>query len=120
MRVDHTADEERVPPVVDDHPEGSFVSRRAVLKAGWSVPVIMAVAPSVAFAASGSVGGTTHSRAGGSTTTTTRKTGTGTGTGTGAGKGDYDPGSTGQQNSGVAQQQQAGPQPARTNRGFTG
>jgi hypothetical protein len=31
--------------------EWSF-SRRALVKAGWSVPVILAVAPSVAFAAS--------------------------------------------------------------------
>lgn len=28
-------------------------SRRALIRAGWSVPVIMAVTPSVAFAASG-------------------------------------------------------------------
>ena len=32
--------------------ERSF-TRRALVRAGWSVPVIMAVTPSVAFAASG-------------------------------------------------------------------
>jgi hypothetical protein len=31
-------------------------SRRALIRAGWSVPVIMAVTPSVAFAASGGGG----------------------------------------------------------------
>jgi hypothetical protein len=34
--------------------ERSF-SRRAIVRAGWSVPVILAVAPTVAFAASGVV-----------------------------------------------------------------
>jgi hypothetical protein len=32
-------------------------SRRALIRAGWTVPVIMAVTPSVAFAASGGGGG---------------------------------------------------------------
>lgn len=98
------------------------VSRRALLKAGWSVPVIMTVAPAVAFAASGTASSAT-SPAGGtnptvqpsntssgspSTGNATPVSGTPAVSGTGAGSG------------GPTEQPNVGPEPARINRGFTG
>ncbi len=98
------------------------VSRRTLLKAGWSVPVIMTVAPAVAFAASGTASSTT-SPAGGtnptvqpsntssgspSTGNATPVSGTPAVSGTGAGSGD------------AIEQPNVGPEPARINRGFTG
>jgi hypothetical protein len=100
------------------------VSRRTLLKAGWTVPVIMTVAPSVAFAASGTPPPTK--------TTVQPTTTTTTGTGPGGGKNPSghhphtttnptntptpSPGGSG----GLPAEGSQGPQPARVNRGFTG
>jgi hypothetical protein len=99
----------------------SVLSRRTLLRVGWTAPVIMSVAPAVAFAASGgtktvtqSVGGTTTSQSPGTTTTIPGRTTT-IGSPT-----DNDGGVSGTGASGVPEQQSGGPQPARINRGFTG
>jgi hypothetical protein len=97
------------------------ISRRTMLKAGWSVPVILSVAPAVAFAASGSPPNTnttvTTTPSGGSTPTTPSTTQT-------PHSSKSTPGSTGKPSSGsggsIPQQEQQGPQPARISRGFTG
>ncbi len=102
----------------DVRSEGWAVSRRVLLKAGWTVPVILTVAPSIAFAASGSPPG---SSIGG--TTTTRSTPTSTtvgGTPTPNGGGTVPPTGGGGSSGGIPEQQSQGPQPAQINRGFTG
>lgn len=91
------------------------ISRRALLKAGWAAPVILSVAPSVAFAASG-----TKSPGGGTTLTSPSGSRTpGPTTPTTAGE---QPSSGAQSPGGgaVPEQQTEGPQPARISRGFTG
>lgn len=104
----------------DQHSEGWAVSRRVLLKAGWSVPVIMTVAPAVAFAASGSpivtgLGGA--STTGGGTPPPTVSVGAPQST---AGAGAPSSTAGGGSPSGISEQQAEGPQPARINRGFTG
>jgi hypothetical protein len=94
------------------------ISRRTLLKAGWTAPVILTVAPSVAFAASGSPGGSgnvnptgsnsKNPQSGNQSPSGTQTTPSGTTGPTGAGS------------SGIPEQQSQGPQPARSNRGFTG
>lgn len=92
------------------------VSRRTLLVAGWSAPVIMAVAPSVAFAASGAVSGNTRTKGGGGGTPISQNQGTSGGGGTGNTGGSNGSPGTG----GINEQQHEGAQPARSNRGFTG
>lgn len=92
------------------------LSRRALLKAGWTAPVILTVAPAVAFAASGTPSGGTATTPGGSKNpgNSTNPTGPGTPTSNNqAPAGASAPG-------GLPEQSSEGPQPARTNRGFTG
>lgn len=89
------------------------VSRRALLKAGWTAPVIMTVAPAVAFAASGSP-------AGGATPvspTGARNARSSDGNPSGSSEG---PAGASEPTGGLPAQSTQGPQPARTNRGFTG
>jgi hypothetical protein len=119
----------------------TVLSRRTLLKVGWTAPVIMTVAPAVAFAASGSTAGTVKTQSPG-TTGTTGTTGTSgtsgtsgtTGTPSTGTRGTQSPGTTGTESpgaaalpvkngattSGIPEQQSGGPQPARINRGFTG
>jgi hypothetical protein len=93
-----------------------MVSRRALLKAGWTAPVILTVAPAVAFAASGSPsGGSTNpggSTGPGGSNNPTTSTGNPT-TSNQAPGGATSP-------AGVPEQSSQGPQPAKVNRGFTG
>jgi hypothetical protein len=88
------------------------ISRRALLKAGWTAPVILTVAPAVAFALSGELvgppapgGGTTSHSA--PTPSSPAQSGPAGQSGAGA-------------TSELPEQQSEGPQPARINRGFTG
>jgi hypothetical protein len=101
----------------------SVLSRRTLLRVGWTAPVILSVAPAVAFAASGttgpptttqSVGGTTTHQSPGTTTTVPG------GTSTAANNPPTTPGPVSGTGTGVPEQQSGGPQPARINRGFTG
>jgi hypothetical protein len=122
MTVDHTEHTDFTDPSGASESASRGVSRRTVLFAGWSAPVIMAIAPAVAFAASGTVGGTTHTKAGGGgnsvsgTGTTTPGDSDGTG---GTGGTGNTPGTT-PGVGGITEQQHAGAEPARINRGFTG
>jgi hypothetical protein len=95
------------------------VSRRTLLKAGWSVPVIMTVAPAVAFAASGNPPPTKTTVQPPTTTTTTPTTPQPPG---GHHPHSKPPGSppTPSPPTSVPEQPSRGPQPARINRGFTG
>ena len=135
--------ERRAPAKEEERSERwSVVSRRTMLKAGWSVPVILTVAPAAAFAASG-VGPTpTHttqqqptSSTNSGTSNSQANTPSGPGTpqsNTPSGPGTSQsnvpsatPASTGSSpgggaSGGLPQQQSGGPQPARINRGFTG
>jgi hypothetical protein len=91
------------------------VSRRTLLKAGWTAPVILTVAPAVAFAASGSPsGGSTNpgtsTNPGGSKNPQTN---------TGNPTSNQGPGGASSP-AGVPEQSSQGPQPAKVNRGFTG
>jgi hypothetical protein len=103
------------------------VSRRTLLKAGWSVPVIISVAPAVAFAASGTSTNTQPPATTNTPGTNTNTPGTNTNTpgtntntpGTNAktpGNASQSPSSSG----GPTEQGNSAPQPARINRGFTG
>jgi hypothetical protein len=92
------------------------VSRRTILAVGWSTPVILAVAPSVAFAASGAVSGTSQSR--GTTGAQGASGQNGSNGSNGGTPGDYDPGQPGV--GGIGAEQHQGAEPARVNRGFTG
>ena len=100
------------------HSEGWSVSRRILLKAGWSVPMILTVAPSVAFAASGAplVTGLGGATASGGTPPSTASGGTPPST---AGGGTSPSTAGGGSPSGIPEQQSQGPQPARIKRGFT-
>lgn len=93
------------------------VSRRTLLKAGWSVPVILTVAPAVAFAASGTSSTTTPS--GGKTPRTIQPPST-TNTPTGNSSTPTEGSGPAGGSTGVTEQPSEGPQPARINRGFTG
>lgn len=102
------------------------VSRRTLLKAGWTVPVIMTVAPSVAFAASGTPPPTKTTVQPTTTTTVTTPSGSKNPTShqhhSSQSTGPSNTGTPGGGRSGGALPEQGsqGPQPARVNRGFTG
>lgn len=113
-----------------EHPSG--ISRRTMLKAGWSVPVIMTVAPSVAFAASGLApspptsttinkttvnNASTPSPSGARTPTKTTPSPT---TPKSPQVGSTPSVSPAGASEGIPQQQSQGPRPARINRGFAG
>lgn len=120
MTSDHTEHTDPSGPSEIGESRSPVVSRRTMLVAGWSAPVIIAVAPSVAFAASGVVSGNTTSRGGGGGSTKIGGQGN-----TAGGGGTGNSGSPGSPSgspvvSGVTEQQHQGAQPARTNRGFTG
>lgn len=115
----------------NERSERSFrVSRRTLLKAGWSVPVIMSVAPAVAFAASGTSPNTpstpnnnsnTNTPSNNSTPGTNRNTPGPNTNSPSATPASGSPSSTsGGPGSGVGEQPSQSPQPARINRGFTG
>jgi hypothetical protein len=56
--MDNERNEEMEPVSEDEQTEREWsFSRRALVKAGWTVPVVLAVAPAVAFAQSGIVHG---------------------------------------------------------------
>jgi hypothetical protein len=96
------------------------ISRRALLKAGWTAPVIMTVAPAVAFAASGGAGApaqTTTARQPATREHTTKANSPSGGPGRSKAPQSHEP-SSGQ--AGIPEEQSQGPQPARINRGFTG
>jgi hypothetical protein len=109
-------------PEEGEQAEGwAIISRRTLLKAGWTAPVILTVAPAVAFAASGltSPQGSasvpqSKPRANTSSGGTTQPTSGATGAAGGA----TSPAASGTGN--LPQQQSEGPEPARINRGFTG
>jgi hypothetical protein len=93
------------------------VSRRALLKAGWTAPVILTVAPAVAFAASGSPqGGAANPGSASNPGTTGNPTSATNPTGGGNPGSTEAPAGAG----GLPEQSSQGPQPARVNRGFTG
>jgi hypothetical protein len=110
------------------------VSRRTLLKAGWSVPVILTVAPSVAFAASGTppTSGTSGTSGTSSTSPTSTQGQSPSTQGQSPSTRGQNPSNQGQSPSssgpspssggpgGVPAEQSQGPQPARVNRGFTG
>ena len=93
------------------------VSRRTLLKAGWSVPVILTVAPAVAFAASGTSSTSTPT---GSKTPRTGQPSSTMNTPTGNSTTPTEAGGPAGGSTGVTEQPSEGPQPARINRGFTG
>lgn len=93
----------------------SVISRRTLLRAGWTAPVILTVAPAVAFAASGTTPGSTVNPGGSKTSTGTPTSTTATpASSTGPA------GSSGPSGGGVPEQQSSGPEPAKIQRGFTG
>jgi hypothetical protein len=101
------------------------VSRRTLLKAGWTVPVIMTVAPSVAFAASGTPPPTKTTVQPTTTTTVTTPSGEKNPGGHHPHTSTPPPGgpSTGTPGTGsstLPAEGSQGPQPARVDRGFTG
>lgn len=95
----------------DDEEGWGDISRRALLKAGWTAPVILTVAPAVAFAASGTPPHSTTavSANGGRNPNSTTPSGSDT-------PGSSDAGGSG----GLPEQSSQGSNPARTNSGFTG
>lgn len=102
---------------VEGSEDWSVISRRTLLRAGWTAPVILTVAPSVAFAASGSTT-TPPVGPGGGKTPKSGTPGSGSGGPGTTGPGAPGPGGTG--SPGLPEQSSQGPQPARINRGFTG
>jgi hypothetical protein len=93
------------------------ISRRTLLRAGWSVPVILTVAPAVAFAASGP---TSRSATPGGSNFPSQPTSSSSGSPNSGSQ--SAPGGDGDSNapSGLPEQQSGAPQPARIERGFTG
>jgi hypothetical protein len=112
MTVDHAEQLDHDGPAESGSPR---VSRRTVLAVGWSAPVIIAVAPSVAFAASGAVSGASQSKGGTGSQGASGQNGS-----NGAGASSSDPDGTAPAVSGIGAQQHQGAEPARVNRGFTG
>jgi hypothetical protein len=101
----------------DERSEGGIrLSRRTLLKAGWTAPVIMSVAPAVAFAASGAVGGI-HASVGGN-----RQVPTAVGGATASKSPPTSVSPTGANGvpSAIPEQQSGEPEPARIDRGFAG
>ena len=115
--------EERDSQTAENSERWSSISRRTLLRAGWTAPVILTVAPAVAFAASGTTppSHTTVTPAPGAPNPSGGKNPGGHNnhaTQTGNPTGNPSSGSGG--SGGLPEQPSSGPQPARIKRGFTG